>query len=132
MKKMSFILAAVAVALGAFALDFGSAKTVPILPPTQIGSGATNSTALAVSGFKGQGELVVYAANSARTALNITLWATNSLEGGWEPFAIGAASTNAATIVRVPFPGAYLPKDCKVEIESVGAATTASAMILTY
>ena len=131
MKRLATILAVAAVAC-AFALDFGSAKTVPVLPPTQITSGGSNTTEIAVSGFKGQGEIVVYAANSARTALNITLWATNSLEGGWEPFAVGAASTNAATIVRIPFPGSYLPRDCKVEIESVGAATTASAMILTY
>ena len=131
MKRLATILSLAAVAC-AFALDFGSAKTVPVLPPTQIGSGTTNSTALAVSGFRGQGEIVVYAANSARTELNVTLWATNSVEGGWVKYATGAAATNAATIVRVPFPGVYLPKDCKVEIESVGAATTASAMILTY
>ena len=131
MKRLATILAVVAVAC-AFALDFGSAKTVPVLPPTQVASGGSNTTEIAVSGFKGQGELVVYAANSARTALNVTLWATNALEGGWTPYASGAASTNAATIVRVPFAGAYLPRDCKVTVQSIGAATTASAMILTY
>lgn len=133
MKKLFLAVALVSAAAFA-ALDFGAARTVPVLPSaTSVGSGATNETVLALGGLRGVPELFVVSAGSyGRTALNVTLWATNAMEGGWTPYVVGSFAATNAGVFRVAFPGEFLTKDAKVTIGSVGAASSVTAFILTY
>ncbi len=133
MKKALLIAAAFAVAAAFAAFDFGAARAIPVVNPgTTVNSGATNSTVLALGGLKGIPEVFVAAnGNASRTALNVTLWATNAIEGGWTAYAASTFPTNAG-VYRLAFPGEYLPKDAKLTIGSIGAASSVSAFILTY
>ena len=96
MKKFAIIAAALAVTFATFAaLDFQNARAIPALAPQTISAGTTNEVALAVAGLRGQGEVIVTATGSpSRTALDVTLWATNRTEGGWTVY-------NAAKIANV-------------------------------
>ena len=73
-----------------------------------------------------------YGAGGYRSALDVTLWATNRNEGGWTVYAAQTFAATNAGVYRVAFPGEYLPADVKIGIGSIGAATTATAFILTY
>lgn len=133
MKKT--ILAALAATFAAVvfgALEFSTARTIPILAPTSISAGATNATTVAdVRGLRGTAEVIVYAsAASNRTELTATLYATNRTDGGWAKYTERKATTEDAVILRLPFAGIYQPGVLKVEVGSIGAATTASALIL--
>lgn len=133
MKKT--ILAVFAAMFGAVtfaALDFSTARTIPVLAPTEISAGTTNSTTVAdIRGLRGTAEVIVYAsAASDRTELTATLYATNRIDGGWKKYTERKATTEDAVILRLPFAGIYQPGILKIDVESVGAATTASALIL--
>lgn len=134
MKKLALLAIVAAFAASAFAaLEFSSARAVPVLAPQYVSSGATNSAAIVVRGFKGTSELIVYATDAAqRTALDVCLWATNRAEGGWTPYAVGKFTATNNCLGRLTFPGEYLPQDVKVTVGSIGAASTVSAFILTY
>ncbi len=133
MKKT--ILAARAATFAAVtfaAFDFSTARTIPVLAPTEISAGTTNATTVAdVRGLRGTAEVIVYAsAASNRTELTATLYATNRTDGGWTKYTERKATTEDAVILRLPFAGIYQPGVLKVEVGSIGAATTASALIL--
>ena len=85
MKKFALLtLLTIAAAVAFAALEFGSARTIPVLAPVSISAGSTNSTAVAVDSLKGTSELIVYAnAQANRTALNVSLYTTNLVESGW-------------------------------------------------
>ena len=133
MKKFAIIAAALAVTFATFAaLDFQNARAIPALAPQTISAGTTNEVALAVAGLRGQGEVIVTATGSpSRTALDVTLWATNRTECGWTVYAAQTFTATNAGVYRVSFPGEYLPGNVKVGVGTIGAATTASAFIFT-
>ena len=134
MKKL-IIIAIVCAAAAAFAaFDFSGAKTIPVLSSaTTINSGATNVTEIAAAGLKGNAELFVAAnGNASRTALALSLWTTNVVEGGWTKMtALTYTATNAG-VYRLTFPAEYITNPAQVRIESTGAATSATAFILSY
>jgi len=134
MKKLAVLALLAACAVSAFAaLEFSAARAIDVLAPQSISSGATNTAAAVVHGLKGTSEVVVYAnAQANRTALNVTLWTTNAVDGGWSIVAEATTTNKAATIVRVPFPGQDVASDVKVGVGSIGGATTAGAFILSY
>ena len=134
MKKFTLFAFALAVALAAFAaLDFQGTRVIPAMDPQTISAGATNEAVLAVRGLRGTGEVIVSATGDAnRSALDVTLWATNRNEGGWTVYAAQTFTATNAGVHRVSFPGEYLPRDVKIGVGSIGAATTASAFILTH
>ena len=134
MKKFAIFAAALAVAFATFAaLDFQTARAIPALAPQTISAGTTNEAALVVSGLRGTGALYVSATGNAnRTALDVTLWATNRTDGGWTVYAAQTFANTNAGVYRVTFPGEYLPGDIKVGVGSIGAATTAAAVIVSY
>ena len=133
MKKAIALLAAVA-AFGAFAaFDLQTAKAIPALAPQTVSAGATNEVAVTVAGLRGTGAVFVTASGDAsRTALDVTLWATNRTDGGWTVYAAQTFANTNAGVYRVSFPGEYLPGDVKIGVGSIGAATSASAFILSY
>ena len=134
MRKFAIFAAALAVAFATFAaFDFQSAKAIPALAPQTISAGATNEAALVVSGLRGQGEVIVTATGDAnRTALDVTLWATNRSDGGWTVYAAQTFAATNAGVYRVSFPGEGLPGDIKVGVGSIGAATDVSAFLFSY
>jgi len=134
MKKLALFAMLAACAVSAFAaLEFSGARAVPVIAPASISSGATNTAAVAISSMKGVSEVIVYATAAAnRTALNVSLWTTNTVDGGWTLYADTSTTNRTATIVRLPFDGQYVPRDVKVGVGSIGASSTASAFILTY
>ena len=75
---------------------------------------------------------VTDAGATGRTALDVTLYATNRTEGGWTVYDAQTFTATNAAVRSVTFPGEYLPGDIKVAVGSIGAATTASAFILSY
>ncbi len=135
MKKLLTLIAAVGIAAATFAaLDFYGARAIPVLTgATTINSGATNTTEVAAAGLKGTAELFVTASgNASRTALNLSLWKTNTVEGGWVVFAAAAYTATNAGVYRLTFPAEYITNPSQVRIDSQGAATTATAFILSY
>lgn len=132
MKKTLLLAAMIAAAAAFAAFDFNGTTAVPVLAPTSISSGATNTATLVKSPWIGRGEIFVSASAANRTALNVTLWATNTVSGGWTEYASGTFTETNAIVARVPFPGEYLPKDVRVTIGSIGASSTCAAFILTY
>ena len=134
MKKGLLAIAAIALAFAACAaLDFQTARAIPALAPQIVSAGTTNEIALAVHGLKGRGEVIVAATGDAsRAALDVTLWATNRAEGGWTIYAAQTFTATNAGVYRVTFPGEYLPGEIKVGVGSIGAATTAAALILSH
>ena len=134
MKKFAIFAAALAVAFATFAaLDFQTARAIPALAPQTVTAGTTNEAALVVSGLRGTGALYVSATGDpSRTALDVTLWATNRTDGGWTVYAAQTFANTNAGVYSVTFPGEYLPGDIKVGVGSIGAATTAAAVIVSY
>ena len=134
MKKLALFAAALAAAFATFAaLDLQPAKASAALMPQTISAGTTNEAALAVHGLRGISALYVTDAGATgRTALDVTLYATNRTEGGWTVYAAQTFTATNAAVRSVTFPGEYLPGDIKVAVGSIGAATTASAFILSY
>lgn len=135
MKKLITLLAAVGIAAASFAaLEFSGATAIPVITSAAtVNSGATNTTTLALGGLKGNPEVFVTAnGNASRTALNLSLWATNSIEGGWTLYAAQSITATNAGVYRLQFPGEYLPRDAQVRIGSIGAATAVTAFILSY
>lgn len=72
------------------------------------------------------------AAAAAFAAFDVTLYTTNAAAGGWTPYvAEKIADTNAFTRM-VAFPADGLTFDLKLDVGSIGAASTATAFILCY
>ena len=135
MKKIAILTFALFVALVVFgALEFSGARAIPVhTSSTTVNSGATNTTYLTLGSLKGGSEVILIAnGNASRTALNVSLYATNAVSGGWTYFQGESFSATNAGVYRVRFPGAYLSKDAKLEVNSVGAATAFTSFILTY
>ena len=81
MKKLLTLFAIAGIVAATFAaFDFSGTKTIPVLnTATTINSGATNTTEFAAAGLKGNAALFVTAnGNASRTALTLSLWATNN------------------------------------------------------
>lgn len=133
MKKFLMVLLATACAVCAFAaLDVNTTKTIPVLAPQSISSGATNTVVFQVGGLKGVDALVVCANPCYGRTLDVTLYATNFAEGGWSVYSHGVFANTNNCVVRLPFQGQYLPKDVKVSVGSLGGASTATAYIEAY
>ena len=133
MKRLAF-LATVVAALAVFgALDFSAARAIPVITSAAtVNSGATNVAAVTLGSLRGSSEIIVTAnGNASRTALNISLYTTNFVDGGWAQFATTTVTATNAGVYRVSFPGEYLPGNVKVGVGTIGAATTASAFIFT-
>lgn len=133
-KTILAFFAATFAAVTFAALDTTDARAIPVLAPTAITAGTTNATTVAdVRGLRGTAEVIVYAAAASdRTELTATLYATNRTDGGWTKYTERKETTEDAAILRLPFAGIYQPGVLKVEIGSIGAATTASAFILSF
>lgn len=137
MKRLTAaILGASALAIAATAaLDFSAARAIPVISSAaSIDAGATNLAAVSASGLKGNAALFVTVNGSdSRTALDLTLWATNAAEGGWT-LAASASYTSAtnAGVYRLDFPGEYLTSPARVGICPKGAGASATAFILTH
>jgi hypothetical protein len=133
MKKAIFAGLAVAACVAFAAFDVTKAPNViPVVAPQSISSGATNAVTFAARSLKGIGAVVVSANAAAGRSLDVTLYVTNAAAGGWTPYvAETIANTNAFTQM-VAFPADGLTYDLKLEVGSLGAASTASAFILCY
>ena len=135
MKKAIALLAVAAAAFGAFAaFDFSGAKTIPVLTSaTTVNAGTTNTTAISAAGLKGNAALFVTAnGNASRTALNISLYTTNFVDGGWAQFATTTVTATNAGVYRLSFPAEYITLPAQVRIGSIGAASAVSAFVLSY
>ena len=136
MKKLLTLFAIAGIVAATFAaFDFSGTKTIPVLnTATTINSGATNTTEIAAAaGLKGNAALFVTAnGNASRTALSLSLWATNTVEGGWFELAARTYTATNAGVYRLSFPAEYVAQPSQVRINSRGAATTATAFILSY
>jgi hypothetical protein len=133
MKKL-FLCAALAVTAAAFAaFDVTKAPNViPLVAPQSITAGTTNSVTFTARSLKGIGAVVVSANAAAGRSLDVTLYTTNAAAGGWTPYVSETiANTNAFTRM-VAFPADGLTFDLKLEVGSLGEASTASAFILCY
>jgi hypothetical protein len=134
MRKTAIFAVALAATLAAFAaFDLTPARATPALAPQTVSAGATNESALAVHGMKGIAALYVADAGAhGRTALDVTLWATNRVEGGWTVYAAQTFADTNAAVRAVAFPGEYVPGDVKIGVGSIGADTAVAAFILSY
>ena len=133
MKKTIFAVVAVCAAVAFAAFDVTKAPNViPVVAPQSISSGVTNAVTFTARSLKGIGAVVVSANAAAGRSLDVTLYVTNAASGGWTPYvAETIADTNAFTRM-VAFPADGLTYDLKLEVGSIGAASTATAFILCY
>ena len=133
MKKCA-VFALLFAAVAAFAaFDVTKAPNViPVVAPQSVSSGATNTVVFTARSLKGIGAVVVSANAAEGRSLDVTLYTTNAAAGGWTPYvAETIANTNAFTQM-VAFPADGLTYDLKLEVGSLGAASTATAFILCY
>ena len=103
MKKIALLLA-IAAAFATFAaFDFAGARAVPVLnASTTVNSGTTNVTEITAAGLRGNAALFVTAnGNASRTALNLSLWTTNTVEGGWTALALQSYTATNAGVFRL-------------------------------
>lgn len=133
MKKLIIAAFALASAAAFAALDFGGATPTLVLAPTAIEADATNVVEFASAGRKGIGEVYI-AASAAETGqvVNVTLYTTNAVSGGWSVFAASTFSTTPTEAAyRLPFAAEYLTPVNRLAI-SPSTNLTASAIILAY
>ena len=133
MKKLIFSALALAAAVAFAAFDVTKAPNViPLVAPQTIADGTTNSVVFTARSLKGIGAVVVSADAATNRSLDVTLYTTNAAVGGWTPYVQETiAETNAFTRM-VAFPADGLTFDLKLEVGSIGEASTASAFILCY
>ena len=133
MKKLIFSALALAAAVAFSAFDVTKAPNViPVVAPQSVSSGATNSVVFTARSLKGIGAVVVSANAASGRTMDVTLYTTNAAAGGWTPYVQETiAETNAFTRM-VAFPADGLTFDLKLDIGSIGAASTATAFILCY
>ena len=133
MKKLLAFSAALAIAFAASAaLDFSAAKAVFVKESAGSFSG-TNHTVFAASGLKGNAEVFVLSrAVYGRTSLDLSLWTTNTVDGGWSLLAEKSYTSTNAGVFRLSFPAEYLTSPARLSIGSMGAASTVGAFILSY
>ena len=133
MKKVIFSALAFTAAAAFAAFDVTKAPNViPVIAPQSVSSGATNSVVFTARSLKGIGAVVVCANAAYGRTMDVTLYTTNAASGGWIPYVAEAiADTNAFTRM-VAFPADGLTYDLKLEVGSIGAASTATAFILCY
>lgn len=133
MKKSIFAAIAISALAALAAFDVTKAPNViPVIAPQSITAGTTNAVTFAARSLKGIGAVVVSADTAAGRSLDVTLYTTNAASGGWTPYvAETIADTNAFTRM-VAFPADGLTYDLKLEVGSLGEASTASAFILCY
>jgi len=132
--KKSLLCAALAVTAAAFAaFDVTKAPNViPLFAPQAMTADTTNSITFTARSLKGIGAVVVSADAAWGRSVDVTLYTTNAASGGWTPYvAETIADTNAFTRM-VAFPADGLTYDLKLEVGSLGEASTASAFILCY
>ena len=133
MKK--FIATAVALASAAAfaALDFGGATPTLVLAPTSIEANATNTVEFTSMGRKGIGEVYIAASASATgQVVNVTLYTTNAISGGWSVFAAFTFSTTPTQAAyRLPFASEYLTPVNKLAI-TPSTNLSAAAIVLSY
>lgn len=133
MKNLIFSALALAAAVAFAAFDVTKAPNViPVVAPQAISAGETNSVTFTARSLKGIGAVVVSANAAAGRSLDVTLYTTNAASGGWTPYVSETiANTNAFTQM-IAFPADGLTFDLKLEVGSIGEASTASAFILCY
>ena len=133
MKKLIFSALALAAAVAFAAFDVTKAPNViPLVAPQTIADGTTNSVVFTARSLKGIGAVVVSADAATDRSLDVTLYTTNAAAGGWTPYVQETiAETNAFTRM-VAFPADGLTFDLKLDVGSIGGASTASAFILCY
>jgi len=133
MKKSIFAAIAISALAALAAFDVTKAPNViPVIAPQSITAGTTNAVTFAARSLKGIGAVVVSADAAAGRTMDVTLYTTNTASGGWTPYvAETIADTNAFTRM-VAFPADGLTYDLKLEVGSLGEASTASAFILCY
>ena len=133
MKKTIFAVAAVCAAVAFAAFDVTKAPNViPVVAPQTIADGTTNSVVFTARSLKGIGAVVVSADSVTNRTIDVTLYVTNAAAGGWTPYvAETIADTNAFTRM-VAFPADGLTYDLKLDVGSIGEASTATAFILCY
>ena len=112
------------------ALDFASSTADLLLPPTSISAGATNSVAFTSAGRKGVGEVLVAASSASTNAVVTVTVLTGTNDALFASLTFKADPTNA--VYRLPLPCAYLKAQNKLQVSSIGAATSAAAIILAY
>lgn len=133
MKNLIFLALALAATVAFAAFDVTKAPNViPALAPQSVSSGATNSVVFTARSLKGIGAVVVSADAALGRSMDVTLYTTNAAAGGWTPYVQETiAETNAFTRM-VAFPADGLTFDLKLDVGSLGAASTATAFILCY
>lgn len=133
MKNLIFSALALAATVAFAAFDVTKAPNViPALAPQSVSSGATNSVVFTARSLKGIGAVVVSADAALGRSMDVTLYTTNAAAGGWTPYVQETiAETNAFTRM-VAFPADGLTFDLKLDVGSLGAASTATAFILCY
>jgi hypothetical protein len=134
MKKAIFSALAVAAAVTTFAaFDVTKAPNViPVLAPQSVSSGATNSAVFTARSLKGIGAVVVSANAALGRSIDVTLYTTNAASGGWTPYVAETIANTDAFTQMVAFPADGLTFDLKLDVGSLGAASTATAFILCY
>lgn len=133
MKNLIFSALALAATVAFAAFDVTKAPNViPVVAPRSVSSGATNSVVFTARSLKGIGAVVVSANAALGRSLDVTLYTTNAAAGGWTPYVQETiAETNAFTRM-VAFPADGLTFDLKLDVGSLGSASTATAFILCY
>ena len=133
MKKTIFAVVAVCASVAFAAFDVTKAPNViPVVAPQFIAADTTNSVTFAARSLKGIGAVVVSADSVTNRTIDVTLYVTNAAAGGWTPYvAETIADTNAFTRM-VAFPADGLTYDLKLDVGSIGEASTATAFILCY
>lgn len=133
MKKL------LACALFAFGIGFAFAgandltdvHVVPVLAPSAINANVTNSVSLvAPLNPVGLASVLVTAPAAIGRTIDVSVFTTNAVAGGWSLYAYRQIPTNAVAD-SVYFPTAYLTHDLKITVSST-ANTTASAVLLHY
>ena len=133
MKKL-LLVALAAVALPLFAsMDTGDLRVISAVSPQTVSSGSAVTNSVQIFSMKGICEvLTIYKAANTNCEVTATLITTNRVDGGWKT--VNSAKLTGVTdgVIRVPFIGAYLPKDLLVAIEANSADATVGSTILTY
>jgi len=137
MKKMLVILlAACACCAAVAALTTANLREQVVLPAQSVAEGAMVTNVVAVSGYRGLGEVCVavgpVAAASSNRTVTVTLEGTNTVSGGWSLVGAGTYRGAEAGVIRVQCQADCLPGYIRVTATNTTAASVLSGLLLAY
>lgn len=136
MKKIVALCAVLAAFAATAALTTAGLRTAVVFPSASVAAGATSTNTVALSGYRGLGEVcctvgAVAAASSNRT-VTVTLEGTNTVAGGWYTINSGTYKGASAGVVRVQCQAEHLPPTVRVKVANTTAASVVSGVLLAY